>query len=112
MPHSNGRISGNRELFNAELFLRSLNLCFDANEPARIAHFYPTTKSVIFLRSLLGEGRDRALLVVAPYGSGKTLAATYLLHLIENRPDSSGVLETIERKLMQISPELGRFARI
>ncbi len=36
---------------------------------------------VLWLRSAL----TRAHLVVAPYGSGKSIAAAYLLHLVENR---------------------------
>lgn len=94
----------------AELFLRSINICYDANEPERIGHYRPTTKCVLLLKAILGHDDDRAFFVVAPYGSGKSLTATYLLHLIENRTDSSRTLLRIEKKLVRVSPELGDFA--
>ena len=91
-------------------FLRSINIRYDAADAGRIAHFRPTTKCVALLRALLGDEQDRAFLIVAPYGTGKSLTATYLLHLVENRPDTSSVLLDISKKLTAVSPELGRFA--
>mgnify|MGYP006423778777 CR=1 FL=1 len=93
-----------------DAFLRSINLCYDSEQPERIAHFYPTSKCVALMRALLGHEEDRACFVVAPYGSGKSLTATYLLHLIENRADSHESLKRIEPKLMQVSPDLGEYA--
>lgn len=91
-------------------FLRSINLRYDAGDANRIAHFRPTTKCVAMLRALLGDEDERAFLIVAPYGTGKSLTATFLLQLIENRPDASGVLLDISKNLADVSPELGRFA--
>jgi len=90
----------------AEDFLRSINLCFDAEEPERIAHFRPTAKSVPLMEGLLADASERAFLVVAPYGSGKSLTLTYLLHAIENRPESQSMLSSVERRLDVISPSL------
>ena len=53
------------------------------------------SKCVTLLRALLGEEQDRAFLIVAPYGTGKSLTATYLLQLVENRPQSAAVLAEI-----------------
>lgn len=72
---------------NAEAFLRSINIWYDAEAPDRIEHFRPTTKCVGLLRSLLGQDEDSAFFVVAPYGTGKSLTAAYFLHLVENRRD-------------------------
>jgi hypothetical protein len=94
----------------AEQFLRSINICYDANEPARISHYRPTTKCVALVKAILGHDEDRAFFVVAPYGSGKSLTATYLLHLIENRGESSKTLLRIRKKLQSVSPELGDIA--
>ncbi len=91
----------------AEAFLRSINLCFDAEGPDRIAHFRPTAKSLPLIRGLIGEADDRSFLVVAPYGSGKSLTMTYALHVIENRPESQTMLSSIEKRLKIISPSLG-----
>ncbi len=53
---------------------------------------------------------DRAFLIVAPYGTGKSLTAVYTLQMIENRPDASDVLKDIAGRLKSVSKELGGFA--
>lgn len=108
MPRSNSWMQCDRT--NADPFLRSINLRYDADDANRIAHFRPTTKCVAMLRALLADEEDRAFLIVAPYGTGKSLTATYLLQLIENRAEASSVLLEIQKKLADVSPELGRFA--
>jgi hypothetical protein len=97
--------------YSADVFLRSINLCYDAEHPERIAHYHPTAKSAACLRALAGFNDDRTFFIVAPYGSGKSLLATYLLHLIENRPEASLTLLDLAKRLERISPELGDFAR-
>lgn len=91
-------------------FLRSINLAYDADDPSRIIHFRPTTKCTVLLNALLGQQEDRAFLVVAPYGTGKSLTATYLLQLVENRRDASPVLKVLAERLAAVSPDLGQFA--
>ena len=95
----------------AETFLRSINIRYDALHPERIAHFHPTTKSVDFLKALAGFDNEKAFIIVAPYGTGKSLAATYLLHLIENCPRSKETLAEIGNKLNSISPDLSSFSK-
>ena len=96
--------------FDAEVFLRSINIQYDAEYPNRIAHYQPTAKSVRLIRSLLGFEQDRAFFIVAPYGTGKSITATYLLHLVENRSDAGETLSAIEDKLKAVSPDLNKFA--
>ena len=96
-------------LLSPESFLRSINIRYDADFPERIAHFHPTAKTIPFLKSLLGEESDRGFFVVAPYGSGKSITATYLLHLIENRSKSANVLELIGKRLANINSEIAKF---
>ena len=103
MPKRKLSMTGN---LNAEAFLRSINLCFDADEPERIAHYRPTTKSVPLVHGLLGHTKERSFLVVAPYGSGKSLTLTYLLQVIENRPNAQTVLSAIEKRIEAVSPGL------
>ena len=74
------------EPVSQDAFLRSINIVYDAGEPERIGHFRPTAKTVPLLKALFGEENERAYFVVAPYGSGKSLTATYALQVIENRP--------------------------
>ena len=97
--------------FDAEVFLRSINIQYDAEYPNRIAHYQPTAKSVPLIKSLLGSEQDRAFFVVAPYGTGKSITATYLLHLVENRPDAGETLSAIEDKLEVVSPDLSKFSK-
>ena len=97
--------------FDAEVFLRSINIQYDAEYPNRIAHYQPTAKSVPFIKSLLGFEQDRAFFVVAPYGTGKSITATYLLHLVENRSDADETLFAIEDKLEVVSPDLSKFSK-
>ena len=99
----------NQEL-DAELFLRSINLAFDAEHPERISHFRPTTKCVGLIRALLGQLDERAFFLVAPYGSGKSLTSSYVLHLIENAKASSDVRREINKRLDVVSPDLAKFS--
>ena len=94
------------EPVSRDAFLRSINLVYDAGEPERIAHFRPTAKTVPLLKALFGEEDDRAFFVVAPYGSGKSLTATYALQVIENRVDAAGAVRQIADRLDSVSPEL------
>ncbi len=97
--------------FDAEVFLRSINIQYDAEYPNRIAHYQPTVKSVPLIKSLLGFEQDRSFFVVAPYGTGKSITATYLLHLVENRPDADETLSVVEDKLEAVSPDLSKFSK-
>ncbi len=98
------------EFVNVESFLRSINIRYDAEHPERIAHFRPTAKCITLLRCLLGETGDRSFFVVAPYGTGKSITATYLLQLLENRGDAEDTLRTIEKRLKPVHSELARYA--
>lgn len=93
-----------------ESFLKSINLSFDAGQPSRIKHFRPTTKCVSLIRALAGLEDDRAFLIVAPYGTGKSLAAVYALQMIENHVAGRGVLRELSGRLKVVSKELGGFA--
>lgn len=95
---------------DVEALLRSIHVRMDATEPERIAHFRPTAKSIPFLEALIGRRQSRAWLVTAPYGTGKSLSAAYILHLVENRPESRPALRGIESRLRKVSPSLVNFA--
>ena len=92
-------------------FLRSIHIQLDAEDGSRIQHFHPTAKSIPLLRSILAESEERAVFVVAPYGSGKSLTAAYALHLIENRRESREGLRSIGRRLQSVSPDLAEFGQ-
>jgi len=109
MSRNNPKDTG-EEIFSTDYFLRSINLQYEAEFPDRIGHFIPTAKSVLLLNALFGMEADKAFFVVAPYGSGKSLTAAYALHLIENRPSSKEVLVQLEKRLLEVSESLGKFA--
>jgi len=94
------------EVSERDVFLRSINLVMDAAEVGRIAHYRPTAKSIALLSEVLETTQERALLLVAPYGSGKSITLTYLLHAIENAPAAAEVLEVIERRAARVNPSL------
>ena len=90
-------------------FLRSINIVFDADEPERIAHYFPTEKSAGLLRKILSLDNERSLLIVAPYGSGKSMVAAYALHSVENRKEAREHLKSINEKLGNIDDSLYRW---
>jgi len=111
MPRKQKSKNNNSEdTFSSDHFLRSINIEFDAEYPERIEHFFPTTKSIRLLKAILGKEQERSFFIIAPYGSGKSLTATYALHLIENRGISSEILGTIGSRLLKADKELGEFA--
>lgn len=95
---------------NADAVLKSLNIVFDADRPDRIEHFRPTTKCTALIRAVTAHESDRAFLIVAPYGTGKSLSAVYSLQMIENRSEARATLRSIGERLRTVSHELGGFA--
>jgi hypothetical protein len=81
-------------------FLRSISIRQDACAPERIAHYRPTGKGVVLIRALAGLENDRVFMITAPYGSGKSLSATFLLHLVENSPSARPVVRKIVSELL------------
>ena len=104
------RKKSTKPLADRAAFLRSINLVYDAANPERVAHFQPTAKCVKLIENLTGLESDRAFFVTAPYGSGKSLSATYLLHLIQNRPEAKPILRSIQKRLRPVGPEMAKFA--
>ena len=98
------------ESLDADLFLRSINIAFDSNHPERISHFRPTTKCTSLVRALIGLESDRAFFLVAPYGSGKSLTSSYVVHLVENSKKSSDVRRAINKRLDVVSPDLAKLS--
>ena len=103
---ANTAISDQDIAFNAEEFLRSINIVYDIDAPQRIGHYHPTTKSLALIKSLLIEHSGVNQIVVAPYGSGKSLLATFVGQLLENKPTALGHLRTVLARLTDIDPEL------
>ena len=82
-------------------FLRSINIGFDIADPSRIDHFRLTAKASTLLGSILGDDKS-AILVTAPYGSGKSLTATCALQFVENTPAAQETLAGIARQAKRV----------
>jgi hypothetical protein len=93
-------------------FLRSINIQLDVAEPSRVAHFRPTSKSAGLISSLVRRPEGSATFLVAPYGSGKSIATGYVGHLIENQPDARSMLRKVEDRLANVDPDLGEVSRL
>lgn len=92
-------------------FLRSINIQLDVEYPHRVAHFRPTTKSVGLISLAMRKQGGRAVFVVAPYGSGKSIASAYLGHLVENRFEAAETLQRVEGRLSGIEANLAELSR-
>ena len=91
--------------------LRSINVTLDSAIPQRIAHFFPTAKSVRLLRSWLHPNESASYFVVAPYGTGKSLTATFFLQMVENLSTSEEVLGWITDRFTNVDSELANELR-
>ena len=98
----------NKQQNNLEAYLRSIDVGLDAESASRIEHFMPTEKSVHLINFMMGEQTDRVSIIVAPYGTGKSLVASYALHMIENRPESNPILKTISSRMREVSTVLAK----
>ena len=88
------------------MHLRSINVTLDNATPQRIAHFFPTAKSARLLRSWLHPDQCSSYFVVAPYGTGKSLTATFFIQVVENLQRSGEVLGCISERLTKVDSEL------
>lgn len=93
-----------------ERFLRSINLDSDLDRPERVAHYHPTSKNVQLIKAIAGLTPQRALLAIAAYGSGKSLAAAYSAHLVMGDPHSRSVMQTLAERLRRVDKRLGDYA--
>ena len=100
---SNRRHSG---AVDAQRILRSINVTLDSSTPERIAHFVPTAKSAKLLRSWMLSGHSSSYFVVAPYGTGKSLAAAFFIQVVENLDESRDVLGRITERFTDIDSTL------
>ena len=83
--------------------LRSVSLRDDLGVPARLAHYRPTRRSLPVTRAVL-EGD--ATMVIAAYGSGKSLAAGIGALCIANDSDTYKALNPVLRRLRRVDPGL------
>ena len=82
--------------------LKSISLRLDLAEPERFSHYHPTSNSLRVMRAVYAGEPNQASIVVAAYGSGKSLATGAALLLARNDPKARKVLR---QAAARISPE-------
>lgn len=88
----------------SEPFFRSLSLAEDLRAPHRFGHYRPTRRAAPIVGAIL-QPRS-ATMVIAPYGSGKSLAAGVAALAVRGQSKDRVVVETILPRLTQVAPEL------
>jgi hypothetical protein len=84
-------------------FFRAINLEFDVDVPDRLAHYQPTSRSLPVVDAVLG--RDPTL-VIAAYGSGKSLAAGIGALAVVNDSRSHQVVKAILPKVARVDSDV------
>ena len=85
------------------MLLRSISLSDDLAVPVRLAHYRPTRRSLPVTRAVL-EGD--ATMVIAAYGSGKSLAAGIGALCTVNDPGIYEALKPVLHRLRRVDPSL------
>ncbi len=89
-------------------FFRAVNLEFDVRAPERLAHYQPTRRSLPVVEAVLG--RDPTL-VIAAYGSGKSLAAGVGALIAVGDARSRQAVEQVLPKVRRVDAEAVDFRR-
>lgn len=88
----------------SELFFRSLSLAEDLEVPERFAHYRATRRAAPIVGAILQP--RTATMVIAPYGSGKSLAAGVGALAVRAQCRDRSVVETVLPGLRHVDPEL------
>ena len=89
-------------------FLMSVSLREDISVPERLAHYRPTRRSLPVVRAVLA---DNATMVIAAYGSGKSLAAGIGALFVLNEPAVYKSLGTVLKRINSIDSNLAMTIR-
>ena len=85
---------------------KSVSIKLDTLYPERFAHFRPTQKSSHAINAVFHGTPSPAGIIVAAYGSGKSLSAGTGLMAVENAPEQKPLLKKIASGLKEIDPKL------
>ncbi len=91
-------------------FQRSINLSYDASNSDYIAGYIPTTNAAkalaVILKNASENGRQRAHVLHAPYGSGKSLLGLVLRAIVSQERSGTFSLNIIQNRLDRSYPEV------
>ena len=83
--------------------LKSVNIQDDIYHPERVSHYVPTSKSKVVVSAVMRPGAN---VVVAPYGSGKSLAASLGAISVRNSSQDKRFLSEMSNKICRIDQEV------
>ncbi|MER8824034.1 hypothetical protein NKH70_30505 [Mesorhizobium sp. M0991] len=86
-------------------FFRSLSLIEDLEHPDRFGHYRPTRRALPIITAIAERGSTT--MVIAPYGSGKSLAAGVAALAIRNSADDRRALAAVLERTDQVDPTVG-----
>jgi hypothetical protein len=86
-------------------FFRSLSLVEDLAHPSRFAHYRPTRRALPIITAISRPGT--ATMVIAPYGSGKSLAAGVGALLVRGAPEDCEAISPVLDRLAKVDTSLG-----
>ncbi len=90
------------------IFLRSVNLELDSEDPGNLEHFKPTQSSITLLSELAMFERSESLMLHGAYGTGKSLQSAVALHWIENESlGSKKLTKQIAERLKSLNGDFG-----
>ena len=90
-------------------FQRSINLTYDAGNADYVAGYIPTERGATTLAQILrntnSDGQERAHVLHAPYGSGKSLLSLVLSAIVSQEPECNAAVTTVIERLKRHYPE-------
>lgn len=92
-----------------ESYFRSLSLVEDLGKPERFAHYRPTRRAAPIVEAVLKP--RAATMVIAPYGSGKSLAAGVGALAVRGRDADRTVVSDIAASMALVAPDVGQRLR-
>ncbi len=86
-------------------FFRSTSLGEDLHHPERFSHYRPTRRAMPIVEAIAAPGSS---MVIAPYGSGKSLAAGISALHVRNAATDRDALQPVLRRLAVVDPASAR----
>lgn len=93
---------------SADHFLKSISLRMDLDHPERFGHFQPTKKSLGVIQAVFNGQPSSASIIVATYGSGKSLVAGVASLLVGNMNHSRHVLTRIRSQFTKVDKKFSK----
>lgn len=94
-------------------FQHAVNLQLDLDNDEKLLHYIPTRSSILILKNYLetitGKNRNRATILIGPYGKGKSHLLLVLLRLIAK--GKTEILEELIDRIEEVDSETADLAR-